>query len=68
MAIIINKFLGLLIFINRFFLQWSLDENVNVDEDIRQQKLATVPFLLNLASLSTTLLKAITTDISQIRK
>lgn len=68
MAIIINKFLDLLIFINRFLLQWSLDENVNVDEDIRQQKLATVPFLLNLASLSTTLLKAITTDISQIRK
>lgn len=68
MAIIINKFLDLLIFINRFLLQWSLDENVNVDEDTRQQKLATVPFLLNLASLSTTLLKAITTDISQIRK
>ncbi|XP_035740370.1 integrator complex subunit 5-like [Vespa mandarinia] len=46
--------------------KWSLDENVNVDEDTRQQKLATVPFLLNLASLSPTLLKAITSDISQI--
>lgn len=67
MAIIINKFLDLLI-CNRFFLQWSLDENINVDEDTRQQKLATVPFLLKLASLSPTLLKAITSDISQIRK
>ncbi|OAD58560.1 Integrator complex subunit 5 [Eufriesea mexicana] len=42
----------------------SLKEDVNIDEDTKNQKLATVPFLLNLASLSQTLLKAITTDLA----
>ncbi|XP_012524934.1 integrator complex subunit 5 isoform X2 [Monomorium pharaonis] len=46
--------------------EWSLEEDVNLDEDIKKQKLATVPFLLNLASLSQTLLKAITSDVLQI--
>lgn len=50
------------------FLQWSLEENMNVDEDTKKQKLATVPFLLNLTSLSQTLLKAITSDVLQTRK
>ncbi|XP_058797109.1 integrator complex subunit 5 [Phymastichus coffea] len=45
---------------------WSLDENVNVNDDMKTQRLATVPFLLNLASLSSMLLKALTGDISQI--
>ncbi|XP_008210247.1 integrator complex subunit 5 [Nasonia vitripennis] len=45
---------------------WSLDENVNVNEDTKVQRLATVPFLLNLASLSSMLLKALTNDLSQI--
>lgn len=42
-----------------------MKEDVNIDEDTKNQKLATVPFLLNLASLSQTLLKAITTDVLQ---
>ncbi|XP_039302665.1 integrator complex subunit 5 isoform X2 [Solenopsis invicta] len=46
--------------------EWSLEEDINLDEDIKKQKLATVPFLLNLASLSQTLLKAITSDVLQI--
>ncbi|KAL6261168.1 hypothetical protein P5V15_008692 [Pogonomyrmex californicus] len=46
--------------------EWSLEEDVNLDEDTKKQKLATVPFLLNLASLSQTLLKAITSDVLQI--
>lgn len=41
---------------------------MNLDEDIKKQKLATVPFLLNLASLSQTLLKAMTSDVLQICK
>ncbi|XP_046419986.1 integrator complex subunit 5 isoform X1 [Neodiprion fabricii] len=45
--------------------RWSLDENINLDENTKSQKLATVPFLLNLASLSQTLLKALTTDVLQ---
>ncbi|KAM0729054.1 Integrator complex subunit 5 [Formica fusca] len=45
--------------------EWSLDEDVNFDEDIKKQKLATVPFLLNLASLSQTLLKAMTSNVLQ---
>ncbi|XP_006609851.1 integrator complex subunit 5 isoform X2 [Apis dorsata] len=48
--------------------KWSLEEDVNIDEDTKNQKLATVPFLLNLASLSQTLLKAITNDILQTLK
>ncbi|CAL7942676.1 unnamed protein product [Xylocopa violacea] len=48
--------------------KWSLEEDVNIDEDIKNQKLATVPFLLNLASLSQTLLKAITSDVLQTLK
>ncbi|CAL1679213.1 unnamed protein product [Lasius platythorax] len=48
--------------------EWSLDEDMNLDEDIKKQKLATVPFLLNLASLSQTLLKAMTSDVLQILK
>ncbi|XP_076236302.1 integrator complex subunit 5 omd isoform X2 [Calliopsis andreniformis] len=48
--------------------KWSLDEDVNVDEDTKKQKLATVPFLLNLASLSPTLLKAIISDVLQTLK
>ena len=48
--------------------QWSLDENININESIKLQRLATVPFLLNLASLSPMLLKALTSDISQICK
>ncbi|KAG9432056.1 integrator complex subunit 5 isoform X1 [Apis mellifera carnica] len=48
--------------------KWSLEEDVNIDEDTKNQKLATVPFLLNLASLSQTLLKAITSDILQTLK
>ncbi|CAK9817794.1 Integrator complex subunit 5 [Anthophora plagiata] len=48
--------------------KWSLEEDVNVDEDTKNQKLATVPFLLNLASLSQTLLKAITCDVIQTLK
>jgi len=43
-----------------------LEEDINLDEDTKKQKLATVPFLLNLASLSQTLLKAITSDVLQI--
>ncbi|XP_018404264.1 PREDICTED: integrator complex subunit 5 [Cyphomyrmex costatus] len=46
--------------------EWSLQEDVSLDEDTKKQKLATVPFLLNLASLSQTLLKAITSDVLQI--
>jgi len=38
---------------------------MNIDEDTKKQKLATVPFLLNLASLSQTLLKAMTDDVLQ---
>ncbi|XP_070157213.1 integrator complex subunit 5 [Polyergus mexicanus] len=45
--------------------EWSLDEDANFDEDIKSQKLATVPFLLNLASLSQTLLKAMTSNVLQ---
>ncbi|XP_072762301.1 integrator complex subunit 5 [Anoplolepis gracilipes] len=45
--------------------EWSLDEDVNLDEDTKKQKLATVPFLLNLASLSQTLLKAMTNNVLQ---
>lgn len=48
--------------------KWSLEEDVNADEDTKKQKLATVPFLLNLASLSQTLLKAITSDVLQTLK
>ncbi|KYM81411.1 Integrator complex subunit 5 [Atta colombica] len=48
--------------------EWSLEEDINLDEDTKKQKLATVPFLLNLASLSQTLLKAITSDVLQILK
>ncbi|XP_043602647.1 integrator complex subunit 5 isoform X1 [Bombus pyrosoma] len=48
--------------------KWSLQEDVNIDEDTKNQKLATVPFLLNLASLSQTLLKAITSDVLQTLK
>ncbi|XP_024943698.1 integrator complex subunit 5 [Cephus cinctus] len=44
---------------------WSLDENLNADEDTKKQKISTVPFLLNLASLSQTLLKAITSNVLQ---
>lgn len=44
----------------------SLKEEMNLDEDTKKQKLATVPFLLNLASLSQTLLKAMTSDVLQI--
>lgn len=44
---------------------WSLDENV-VSEDVKIQRLATIPYLLNLALLSPMLLKALTSDISQI--
>lgn len=43
--------------------EWSLAEDATVDEDTRKQKLATVPFLLNLASLSQTLLRAMTSDV-----
>lgn len=43
-----------------------MKEDVSLDEDTKKQKLATVPFLLNLASLSQTLLKAITSDVLQI--
>ncbi|KAL0106307.1 hypothetical protein PUN28_016197 [Cardiocondyla obscurior] len=46
--------------------EWSLEEDINIDEDTKKQKLATVPFLLNLASLSQTLLKAMTSDILKI--
>lgn len=46
--------------------EWSLEENINLDDDTKKQKLATVPFLLNLASLSQTLLKAMTSDVLQI--
>ncbi|KAG5330161.1 INT5 protein, partial [Acromyrmex heyeri] len=45
-----------------------LEEDINLDEDTKKQKLATIPFLLNLASLSQTLLKAITSDVLQILK
>ncbi|EFN88542.1 Integrator complex subunit 5 [Harpegnathos saltator] len=48
--------------------EWSLVEDVNLDDDTRKQKLATVPFLLNLASLSQTLLKALTSDVLQTLK
>ncbi|XP_076684692.1 integrator complex subunit 5 omd isoform X3 [Andrena cerasifolii] len=48
--------------------KWSLDEDMSIDEDTKKQKLATVPFLLNLASLSQTLLKAITSDVLQTLK
>ncbi|XP_032683314.1 integrator complex subunit 5 isoform X1 [Odontomachus brunneus] len=48
--------------------KWSLVEDVNLDEDTKEQKLATVPFLLNLASLSQTLLKALTSDVLQTLK
>jgi len=41
---------------------------VNLDEDTKKQKLATVPFLLNLASLSQTLLKAMTNNVLQTCK
>ncbi|XP_043477683.1 integrator complex subunit 5 [Leptopilina heterotoma] len=46
--------------------KWSLDENANMDSESRIHKLATVPFLLNLAKLSPMLLKALTTDVLQI--
>lgn len=46
--------------------KWSLNENDIINEDVKQQKLATVPFLLSLASLSPMLLNALTSDISQI--
>ncbi|XP_066597550.1 integrator complex subunit 5 [Prorops nasuta] len=46
--------------------KWSLVEDQVIDDDTKKQKLATVPFLLNLASLSQTLLKALTTDVLQI--
>ncbi|XP_033223352.1 integrator complex subunit 5 isoform X2 [Belonocnema kinseyi] len=46
--------------------KWSLDENLIVDGESRIHKLATVPFLLNLAKLSPMLLKALTTDVLQI--
>lgn len=41
---------------------------MNLDEDTKKQKLATVPFLLNLASLSQTLLKAMTSNVLQTCK
>lgn len=48
--------------------KWSLNEDVNDDRETRSQKFATVPFLINLAMLSSTLLKVITNDFLQIRK
>ncbi|KAJ8666827.1 hypothetical protein QAD02_008489 [Eretmocerus hayati] len=45
---------------------WSLNETIDVNDNTKAQKLATVPFLLSLASLSQILLKALTSDISQI--
>lgn len=41
---------------------------MNLDEDTKKQKLATVPFLLNLASVSQTLLKAMTSNVLQTCK
>lgn len=48
--------------------KWSLNENDIINEETKIQKLATVPFLLSLASLSPMLLNALTSDISQILK
>uniref|UniRef100_A0A0C9QQX7 INTS5 protein n=2 Tax=Fopius arisanus TaxID=64838 RepID=A0A0C9QQX7_9HYME len=45
--------------------KWSLDENLSDDDQIRKQKVATVPFLLKLASMSQLLLKIITTVVLQ---
>ncbi|XP_063988292.1 integrator complex subunit 5 [Diachasmimorpha longicaudata] len=45
--------------------KWSLDESMNDDDQTRKQKIATVPFLLKLASMSQILLKTITTVVLQ---
>ncbi|XP_008547533.1 integrator complex subunit 5 [Microplitis demolitor] len=45
--------------------RWSLNENINDDDLTRRQKVATVPYLLKLASLSQLLLKVITTVVLQ---
>ncbi|XP_043288264.1 integrator complex subunit 5 [Venturia canescens] len=45
--------------------KWSLDENMEDDVSTRKQKIATVPFLLKLASVSQILLKVITTVVLQ---
>uniref|UniRef100_A0A1B6D092 Integrator complex subunit 5 n=1 Tax=Clastoptera arizonana TaxID=38151 RepID=A0A1B6D092_9HEMI len=43
--------------------QWSFEENPNDNEDTILQKVATVPYILELASLSTVLLKSLSTDV-----
>ncbi|XP_015116188.1 integrator complex subunit 5 [Diachasma alloeum] len=45
--------------------KWSLDESMKDDDQTRKQKIATVPFLLKLASMSQILLKIITTVVLQ---
>lgn len=46
------------------YLQWSLEET-NDDKNTLMQKVATVPYLLHLASLSPVLLKALSADTLQ---
>lgn len=55
-------------FLTQLLLQWSLDENMEDDVATRKQKIATVPFLLKLASVSQILLKVITTVVLQTRE
>lgn len=45
--------------------KWSLDEDINDNETTRKQKVATVPFLLKLASMSQLLSKIVTTVVLQ---
>lgn len=47
---------------------WSLKPFNMLDTDLKSQKVATVPFLLQLAALSSTLLNALTTNISHTLK
>lgn len=43
--------------------QWSLKDTATDDKAIVLQRVATVPYLLQLANLSSTLLEALSTDV-----
>lgn len=51
-----------------FILQWSLSESVDDSEITKIQKKGTVPYILQLIYLSSTLLSSICTDLTNICK
>lgn len=48
--------------------QWSLEHNILDSQTVHLQKKATIPFLLQLSFLSSTLLSSVTSDIQSIGK